>query len=93
MVATTKLGIPEKAQYLYDVATEMELQGFRVKFLSSKDIQQFYWKHQLPNFDKEEVNIYEMVLFFIELHKGSSFFFDEVPFITSKGGEIYLDII
>ena len=77
-------GKPEKEHYLYDVATEMELQGFQVKFLSAKDIQDFYRKHH-PDFNEEEVDIYEMTLFFVEMQKRSSFFFDEVPFITTEG--------
>ena len=80
MVATTKLGIPEKAQYLYDVATEMELQGFRVKFFSAKDIEEFYRKNH-RDFNEAEADIYGMTLFFVEMHERSSFFFDEVPLI------------
>ena len=80
MVATDVWGFPEKEHYLYDVATEMELQGFRVKFMSAKDIQEFYRKHH-PNLNEEKVDIYEMTLFFVQMHKRSSFFFDEVPFI------------
>ena len=59
----------------------MELQGFQVKFLSAKNIQEFYRKHH-PDFNEKEVDIYEMTLFFVEMHKRSSFFFDEVPFIA-----------
>ena len=85
LVGTDSRGKPEKEHYLYDVATEMELQGFKVKFLSAKNIQEFYRKHH-PDFNEEEVDIYEMTLFFVEMHKRSSFFFDEVPFI-GKGGK------
>ena len=87
MVATTEQGFPEKAHYLYDVATEMELQGFRVKFLSVKDIQEFYREHH-PDFKDKEVDIYEMTLFFVGMHKRSSFFFDEVPLIADKEGAL-----
>ena len=73
---------------MYDIATEMELQGFQVKFLSSKDIQEFYRKHH-PDYDETKVDIYEMTLFFVAMHKKASFFFDEVPFIAnSEKGEI-----
>ena len=77
---------------MYDIATEMELQGFQVKFLSSKDIQEFYLKHH-PDCDDTKVDIYEMALFFVARHKKSSFFFDEVPFVFGHGGEIEYDII
>ena len=80
LVATTIRGHPEKEHFLYDVATEMELQGFRIKFLSSKAIEIFYRKHH-PGVAEDEVIVYEMALFFIQMNKGSSFFFDEVPFI------------
>ena len=77
---------------MYDVATEMELHGFRVKFLSAKDIQEFYRKHH-PNFKEEEVDIYEMTLFFVAMHRRSSFFFDEVFFIKGecKSHSFYLN--
>ena len=78
-------GFPEKEHYLYDVATEMELQGFRVKFMSAKDIQKFYRKHH-PNLNEVKVDVYEMTLFFVQMHKRSSFFFDEVPFIALHDG-------
>ena len=82
-MATNQQGFPEEEHYLYDVATEMELQGFRIKFLSAKDIKEYYKKHH-PKFDEKKVDIYEMVLFFIKMHKESSFFFDEVPFFTES---------
>ena len=79
LLATSIKGYPEKEHFLYDVATELELNGFRVKFLSAKDIKEFYKKHH-PDYDEEEIDIYEMTRFFIAMHKGSSFFLDEVPF-------------
>ena len=74
-------GFPEREHYLYDIATEKEFQGFRVAFLSSKEIQDFYRKHH-PDFDEKKVTIYEMTQFFIQMNKGASFFLDEVPFIS-----------
>ena len=84
LVATNLLGFPEREYYLYDIATEMEFQGFRLKFLSTKEIKDFYRKHH-PDFDEKKVTIYEMTQFFIQMNKGSSFFLDEVPFISLKG--------
>ena len=81
LVATSFLGFPEREHYLYDIATEMEFQGFRVKFLSVKEIKEFYREHH-PHFDESKVTIYEMTQFFIHMNKGSSFFLDEVPFIS-----------
>ena len=85
LVATSNKGFPEKESYLYDIATEMELQGFQVKFLSTDDLKKFYMKYH-PNYDENEVNVYEMAYFFIKMHHGSAFFFDEVPFIQPKKG-------
>ena len=79
LLATNFNGFPEKEHFLYDVATELELKGFRVKFLSAKDIKEFYKKHH-PDYDEEKIDIYEMTKFFIAMHKGSSFFLDEAPF-------------
>ena len=87
LVATSSKGLPEKENFLYDVATEMELQGFRVRFLSSNDIKKFYEKHH-PGFEEEKVDIYKMTNFFIKMHPGSSFFLDELPFITSDESKL-----
>ena len=92
LVATSLRGIPEKEHYLYDIATEMELQGFRVRFLSAKEIRDFYRKHN-PGFDENKVDIYNITHFFIQMHQGSSFFLDEVPFITCDGCKIIIDIV
>ena len=81
LVATSFDGFPEREHYLYDIATGMEFQGFRVKFLSAKEIKNFYGKHH-PDFDEKKVTIYEMTRFFIQMNKGSSFFLDEVQFIS-----------
>ena len=71
----------------------MELLGFCVKFLSAKDIQDFYRIHH-PEFDETKVDIYEMARFFIEMHMRSSFFFDEFPFIANDSkGEMHKNII
>ena len=86
LVGTRSKGKVAKEHYLYDVATEMELQGLQVKFLSTKGIQEFYRKHH-PDFNEDDVDIYQMTLFFVEIHKRSSFFFDEVPFIC--GGRLH----
>ena len=67
----------------------MELRGFRIKFLSAKQIAENYRKHH-SDFDDERVNIYEMCRFFFQMHKGCSFFLDEVPFI--KGSDIVSSI-
>ena len=87
LVASTPEGIPTKEHYLYDVATEMELQGFQVKFLSSQDLKEFYDNHKEESSEAisvdEEPDIYQLVLFFIEKNPGGSFFMDEVPFIAS----------
>ena len=84
LVATSFRGFPDREHYLYDVATEMEFQGFQVTFLSAKEIKEFYRKHH-PHFDESKVTIYEMTQFFIHMNKGSSFFLDEVPFISQYG--------
>ena len=81
LVATSFDGFPEREHYLYDIATGMEFQGFRVKFLSVKEIKEFYRKHH-PHFDESKVTIYEMTQFFIHMNKRSSFFLDEVPFLA-----------
>ena len=87
LVATDDYGKPEKYHYLYDVATEMELQGFRVKFLSAKDIKDFYRRYH-PEYDDSKydtgVDIYEMTRFFIKVNRRSSFFLDEVRFLLRK---------
>ena len=90
LVATSVKGIPEKENYLYDIATEMELQGFQIHFLSSNDLQEFYRRFH-PGFDAKEVNVYEIAHFFIKMHHGSSFFLDEVPFISTPDEDSNID--
>ena len=68
---------------MYDVATEIELQSFSIKFLSLRDIKEFYLNHN-SDFDADKADIYQMTHFFIHKHKGSSFFLDEVPFISNE---------
>ena len=91
-MATNRNGFPEEEHFLYDVATEMELFGFRVKFLSAKEIKEFYQKHH-PDFDETKVDIYEMTHFFIIMHKGSSFCLDEVPFLAITNSKSYLYLL
>ena len=79
LVATSIKGFPEIEHYLYDIATEMELQGFWVQFVSTKDLIEFYRKYH-PDYDEQNVDVFEMAHFFIKKHQGSSFFLDEVSF-------------
>ena len=83
LVATNpETGFPEKENYLFDVASELELQGCGVTFMSTQDLQ---WVKQEKRGNKlVPSKIYGLVLSFIQANPGSSFFLDEIPMLQKK---------
>ena len=97
LVASSLEGLPEKEHYLYDVASEVDLQEFDVEFMSAQDLQAFYEVHsnasdRMSTYKSDDyifgdkIYIYELALFFVKRNKESSFFVDEVPFIGKTDG-------
>ena len=82
-------GIPRKGFYIFDVKSEMELEKHQIKFLSCQDLLK-YWEDQTgmtsTNWNKNNLNVYELVLFFMEKNPNGYYFLDEIPLI--QGGFI-----
>ena len=83
-------GIPRKAFHIFDVKSEIDLSKHQIKFLSCQDLLNYYKKQTgiKEEWKLEEVNVYELVKFFIKGHPNDFYFLDEVPWI--KGNSIYL---
>ena len=69
---------PDKGNNPYDDATELELKGFDVEFMSAQNLQAFYNDNSE---DSGKMIIYQLVLFFVQSNKLLSFFEDEFSFI------------
>ena len=83
-------GFPTKEHFLFDVASELELSGYGVIFMSCQDLEQYY--HDQEGKGSTSLPIYDLVQYLIQNNHGSSFFLDEVPFFprwTSKYPVIY----
>ena len=72
-------GIPRKAFYIFDVKSEMELVKHNIKFMSCQDLLEYYQKETGTN--GEEMNVYELVQFFIKKNPNGYYLLDEVPLI------------
>ena len=73
-------GIPRKAISIFDVKSEMEFEDISgIIFLSAQDLLEYY--NQITGKDGSHLNIYQLVIFFIERHRDDRFMLDEVPLI------------
>ena len=83
-------GIPRSAHYIYDVKSRMELKRHGIHFLSAQDLKSFHDENFCSLYEIYEtyetsiLNIYELVLYFMEHHYDGYYFLDELPLI--KGG-------
>ena len=78
IVVSSGDGFPDKGDYLYDVASELELKWLGLEFMSAQNRQAFYNENSAHS---DKMNIYQLVLFFVQSNKGCSFFADEFSFI------------
>ena len=72
-------GVSRKAFYIFDVKSEMELEKHQITFLSCQDLLNYY-EDQTGKSGKD-LNVYELVQFFIEKNPNGYYFLDEVPLI------------
>ena len=72
-------GITRKAFYIFDVKSEMELKKHGITFLSCQDLLEYYKEQTRTN--GEDMNVYDLVEFFIERNRNGYYFLDEVPLI------------
>ena len=81
-------GIPRKANYWYDVKSEVELKPHGIEFLSAQDLEKFYYNHegkaatrQGTGYFSQEPNIYRLAEYFVQRNPEGRYFLDEVPLI------------
>lgn len=81
-------GVPRKAFHIFDVKSEIDLRKHQIKFLSCQDLLNYYKKPTGINeeWKLDEVNVYELVKFFIKRNPNGFYFLDEIPWI--KGNSI-----
>ena len=73
-------GFPRKAVSIFDVKSEMEFEDIKgIIFLSAQDLLEYY--NEITGKDGSHLNIYQLVIFFIERHLDDRFMLDEVPLI------------
>ena len=92
LVAATEKGFPTKEDYLFDVATRLEMLGYDVAFLCTQDLHDLFFIEEKPARQRqrqsEGFNIYQLLHFLVEDNANSSFFIDELPFIISVGKQV-----
>ena len=79
----TGKGLPRDAHYIFDIKTEIELKIHQIIFLSCRDLLEYYRKH--TGLDGEGINVYDLVMFFVERNPNGYYFVDEVPLIKDEG--------
>ena len=74
-------GIVHEHEYLFDIYTRIyDFVGTNVRVLSAQDLLTFYLsKNKSAN--REDVDIYKLVEFFIQHHSNGHFILDECPFL------------
>ena len=83
LAATDFRGRAQKHSFILDIATKMEMQGKCVHVVDAIDLKQRY-EMLHPTQDSSEVNIYDIVLSFIEQNSDADIFLDEVPIIATN---------
>ena len=83
LVAVDQLGIVDRDEYIFDVYTKSyDFHGSYVEVVSAKDLWNFYKrKNWYKRNDRRNINIYELVVFFIRYHPNGHFVLDECPIL------------
>ena len=76
-------GIPRSVHYFYDIRSNMELRQHGITFMSAQDLQAFHHEHSGLSIDdkNKQLNIYQLVHYFMQHHPDGYYFLDEVPLI------------
>ena len=84
LAAVDRDGIVEKVEYIFDVYTKSyDFHGSYVKVVSAQDLWKFYKRKNCNRRnDRRNINIYELVEFFIGHHPNGHFVLDECPFLS-----------
>ena len=87
MVGVDVYGIVGDHQHIFDVYTKLyDFLGSNVQVISAQDLWSFYEKRN-NGAKKEEIDIYQLVEFFVRHHPNGHFILDECPFIQREFGE------
>ena len=85
MVGVDKYGIVDEHEHLFDIFTKLyDFYGSSVHVLSAQDLWSFY-QSKKKGANREDVDIYTLVEFFIQHHANGNFVLDECPFLLTKG--------
>ena len=81
MVGVNEQGIIDDDEYIFDIFTKLyDFSGSDVQVMSAQDLWKFY-EEKNKGADKEEVNVYKLVEFFIRHHPHGHYILDECPFL------------
>ena len=96
MVGVNELGIVDEHEYIFDIFTKKyDFLGSNVQVISAQDLWKFYLEKNpevmiFNKFilrkaaDRENINIYQLVEFFIRHHPSGHYILDECPFLKMK---------
>ena len=87
MVGVDRNGIVDDHQHIFDVYSKLyDFLGINVQIKSAQDLWSFY-EDRNKGVDRMEINVYELVEFFVRHHPDGHFILDECPFIVVVSGE------
>ena len=79
------LGIIDDYEKIFDIYTKLyDFLDTDVKVITPQDLWKFYKSHH-KDAEKKEVDIYKLVLFFIEHHPNGHYIVDECPIYATRG--------
>ena len=90
MVGVDEKGIVDEYEHIFDLFTKMyDFHGSDVHVISAQDLLHFF-ASKYKVVDRENVDIYTLVEYFVENHPEGNFIADECPFL--KGSTYKIDL-
>ena len=87
MVGVDQQGIVDDHQHIFDIYTKLyDFLGNTVQIKSAQDLWSFYAERN-KGANREKINIYQLVEFFVRHHSNGHFVLDECPFIAKINGK------
>ena len=83
LVGVDEFGIVDEDEYIFDIYTKVyDFDGSHVKVVTAQNLWKFYKNTNWYRWnDRRNINIYELVEFFIRYHPNGHFVLDECPFL------------